>query len=299
VKGKDIVFDLELGKLRLSVSGANVISDGEIKLIEIDQPINAAGYTAVSKTYQLMAPANIIQNNSAQLTVNSSNYEQGDKVRLYQVDNNPKALKITRDKANNSISVHINNNSRVSAMIFTKQYPDIINHWAKKYMEEAAAQQIINGYADGTIKPNNKITRAEFVKILVNSLAGESQTSGNSDGFTDCVGHWSEKDLKIAKEKGWLKGYDGKAFPDSPITREEMITILMRISNQDIKNSDAMIAQFTDHSSISDWSKEYIQKAVAEGIIQGDGGKVTPKAHATRAESLTMIYKYLNNRNMI
>lgn len=298
-KGKDTTFDLDSGKINLYISGANIISGGEIKVLELNDQVSANEYSPMTKVYQLSIPDGITTGKVAQFTVKYGDYENGEKVRIYQVNEKPKALKLTRDRANSTISAQINNNNKVAVLAYVKQYNDIMNHWSKQYFEELAAQQMINGYLDGTIKPNENITRAEFMKILVNYFADENQSSRDTEGFTDCLGHWAEKDLLIAKEKGWLQGYEGKAFPNDLITREEMITILMRISEKEIKNSNKTIEQFSDASTISDWSRESIQKAISEGVLQGDNGRIKPKTNATRAESITMIYKFLDNRSMI
>lgn len=96
------------------------------------------------------------------------------------------------------------------------------SRWSNRAISTLANANIISGYPDGTFKPSQTITRAEFTAI-----AARFDTVTNvSNPFSDTVGHWAEKQISFAASKGWVKGYsDGTFKPGQPITRGEAITL--------------------------------------------------------------------------
>lgn len=99
--------------------------------------------------------------------------------------------------------------------------------WFNAAVSTVAAAGIVNGYDDGTFKPNNVITRAEFAAIAARF------TSLVYDGeglFTDISGHWAETAINNAAITGWVSGYDDGTFrPDNYITRAEAITLINNV----------------------------------------------------------------------
>ncbi|NLX77052.1 MAG: S-layer homology domain-containing protein [Clostridiaceae bacterium] len=77
------------------------------------------------------------------------------------------------------------------------EYKDIENHWGKQYMLELVERNIIAGYPDGTLKPDNNITIAEFVKILL--------TSQGTDPGNSASGFWADNYIRAAYETGYIK----------------------------------------------------------------------------------------------
>ena len=99
--------------------------------------------------------------------------------------------------------------------------------WYTTAVNSLAAMKVLGGYEDGTFRPANSVTRAEYVRILA-VLSGK-QTS-ESASYTDVAKtHWAYKEICLAKEYGWMKGYEDNTFhPDAPITRAEAVTALNR-----------------------------------------------------------------------
>ena len=85
----------------------------------------------------------------------------------------------------------------------------------------------ITGYEDGTFRPGNFITRAEFATIAARFLDKDYATELV---FSDISGHWAEKYIESVATSHWVNGYeDGTFRPDRYITRAEAITIINRI----------------------------------------------------------------------
>ena len=78
-------------------------------------------------------------------------------------------------------------------------YSDISNHWARSYINTYAKSGYVQGYPDGTFKPDNEVTRAEFVKIINNILGiNDDALSGiySDISINDISGHWAERDIR-------------------------------------------------------------------------------------------------------
>lgn len=165
---------------------------------------------------------------------------------------------------------------------------DADGHWASKEIQDFISRGYINGYEDGTFKPDNSITRAEFVKIANNYFGFKNK--GNEE-FSDVNSNdWFYNDICIAQKEGYINGYgDGSFKPDKTITREEAAKIITSIKNREDIDIDK-INNFSDGYMVSDWAKKYVEGAIESGYMKGDtNGKINPISNITRAESVSMI----------
>lgn len=170
---------------------------------------------------------------------------------------------------------------------------DINNHWANKQIQSFVNNGYVNGYENGTFKPDNSITRAEFVKIVNRFFGFESKQNIN---FRDVnKSDWFYNDVCSAKKAGYINGYeDGTFKPNQPITREEVSKILVSIKNNKDFTYDK-IQKFIDNTKISSWAKPYIEGAIEAGYIKGNPkGELNPTNNITRAESVVMISRIDN-----
>ena len=149
------------------------------------------------------------------------------------------------------------------------------------------------GYPDGTVRPNNSITREEiatiFFRLLKDCIREDNFSKTNK--FTDVdAERWSNTAISTMEKGKFIKGYeDGSFGPDKNITRAEFATIASRLDKMTENTSHG----FTDISG--HWAEKYIADAVAKGWIAGyEDGTFRPEQNITRAEAMTIINRMLN-----
>lgn len=172
-------------------------------------------------------------------------------------------------------------------------YTDTEGHWASDVIDELSNKKIINGYSDGTFKPDNSVTRAEFIAI-VNRMLG--LTTESSKYIPDISRQdWFYSDIRKAVKAGILKGNEeGYVRPNDTITREEAVVILARAFK--VTQAPSTGIKFEDRSEVSDWARESVYTFVKYGYINGYyGNLIKPKENVKRAEVLTIIKRIIPN----
>ncbi len=176
-----------------------------------------------------------------------------------------------------------------------KEFTDTESHWAKAAIAELAEKNIINGYDDGTFKPEKEVTRAELVAMAARVLGGDA--AEYSGGFDDVnAADWYSGAVAMALENGIISK-DKRFRPEDFVTREEMCKILCNVAKllTDGIEADGGNATFNDAEDISDWAMPYILQMVEWGYITGtDTGEFNPQNPTTRAHAATVISKIIN-----
>ena len=119
----------------------------------------------------------------------------------------------------------------------TNPFPDVaMGEWYAQSVTYLASIGIIKGYLDGTFKPDNPITRAEFATMI---SGFDNLEIANYNKFSDVEGHWAVGYINSAATKGWVAGYpDGTFKPENYITRAEVVSVINRMLNRRIKIGD-------------------------------------------------------------
>jgi hypothetical protein len=174
---------------------------------------------------------------------------------------------------------------------------DIAEHWAKDVINFVADLGVVKGYDDNTFRPNNSITRAEFLTILYNSGLADT-TKANADvNFDDVSGNeWYYDYIKWGVENNLIVGYDDNTFKgDNVISRQETAVVMSKfIELANIELEESKPIEFDDADSITQWAKEYVDMISAYGIATGDNNNCyLPTKDLTRAETATIISRIL------
>ena len=204
----------------------------------------------------------------------------------------------------------------------SKSLSDIQGHWAQKEIETAIASGWVDGYPDGTFKPEKTITRAEFTKMLLDAIhltpdsetvawMKESARTGmvamvQSEKYTprlnDMGGHWltTQGWTEAALYSGMVvpEDYNGQNFrPEKEIARYEIALMTDRalglVNPANAYNGEAL--PFADNEEILDWMKGYVNEAVKAGVLQGyPDNTFRPNKTSTRAEAVVMVQRMLD-----
>lgn len=168
---------------------------------------------------------------------------------------------------------------------------DIAGHWAESVITQWQSKGLIQGYEDGTFKPGNTITRAEFVTLMNNAKGFWSEGSIN---FSDVKnGSWFYSAVARAVAAGYVKGYsDGSFKPGNTITRAEAAVMIANAAR--LSANEAGAYRFTDVGSIPAWARGSVGAVVAAGYMTGyPDGSFDANASISRAEAVSSLNRML------
>ncbi|WP_338586756.1 S-layer homology domain-containing protein [Paenibacillus sp. Y5S-9] len=268
---------------------------------EIDQNVNGATpfiidqFGIVKKTETTIpdpgtsnpGPSNPGSGNGSSSGNNSSG-NAGDTVTENRPDNS------TGNGSNpgNETGAGSNNNNNNSEN--TPPMKDTAGHWAKSAIDRALAAGFVNGYGDDTFRPNQKVTRAEFITMLGRAL--NLNNVSNNVQYTDenKIPAWSKPYIAAAASLGIVNGYANGSFgPDKTLNRSEMVTMIVRAGG--IPTDSNAKLNFKDAKDVPAWAVSYVASAVEAGLVGGVGGnRFAPMQTATRAEAITLILGLLD-----
>ena len=176
---------------------------------------------------------------------------------------------------------------------------DIDTHWAGAELRIMAQEGLIAGFPDGTFRPSQPVTRAEFTVLLARAF-GWYGAGGDELTFKDktAIPQWAGQSIAGAASRGIVAGYpDGSFRPGVAISRQEQCAILARVMLEYgiARGEDTEPAPFTDRDRISAWALADVDYAYGQGIMIGkDGGRFMPDSPTTRAETAVAVYRLLN-----
>lgn len=172
-------------------------------------------------------------------------------------------------------------------------FADMDGHWAKDYAKKLKNKGIISGRENNMFCPDDNVTRAEFVKMLLAAIGGKTS---NIVYFSDCAEtDWFFTYVSGAKEAGIVYGNGTEFNPMENITRQDAAVMIYRVLN----TSETAEASFGDTTEISDYARDAVGYLSKLGIINGSDGNFMPKNNATRAEAAVMICNMLDGKSSI
>ena len=144
----------------------------------------------------------------------------------------------------------------------TNRYSDVAaTSWYNTAVSTMTKAGIVDGYPNGTFRPDAPITRAEMAKII--SLFAKLDKSESR--FSDIAGHWAEAYIRLAAGNGWIAGYpDGTFGPQRNITRAETMTLVNRVLNRQPETEDDLLPNmtvWTDNANPKAWYYLAVQEA--------------------------------------
>ncbi len=171
-------------------------------------------------------------------------------------------------------------------------FPDCVGHWAEQTIISCVKKNYLNGYDDGSFRPDNPVSAAEFAKIY---------SAWQNKFYTVSSGYWAMPFVRDMLESGIFEKGDFDDY-SAYMTREACSKAIINSLKGEYfpANLDEYAQYITDYELVDEKYKEFVLKAFVSGIITGyDNGIFNPKGYVTRAEILTLIDRAINEQNRV
>ncbi len=190
----------------------------------------------------------------------------------------------------------------LSATATTAQFSDIKNHWTRPFIEALASgsSPIIHGYGDGTFRPDQPVTRAEFASLIESAFGNSAIQPTRKDQFPFndvSAKYWAKSSIATAYQTGFMSGYsNGKFGPEQNIPRVQVLVALASGLGLDSPASiDQTLTAYKDTSSIPDYALDKVAAATSNQMVVNypNVRNLRPNQNATRGEVAAFIYQAL------
>lgn len=171
------------------------------------------------------------------------------------------------------------------------------SHWAKSFITTLSELGVISGFEDGSFRPNDAVTREQFVKMIVEMFKLEN--NGEMKNFADVsVSHWAKNYIEAAVANEIISGMsDGVFGIGKELSRQDAAVIIVRTANKlGIKLEGNASIDFNDEDEFGSYAKESIDSLVKAGIINGIDGKFVPNGAITRCQCAKILCALLEAR---
>ena len=163
--------------------------------------------------------------------------------------------------------------------------------WYYENVMGAAENGYVSGYPDGTFKPMQSVTRAEFASMIAKAMGYDSDPDAGSAYPDVADDHWAKAAINFCAQNDIINGYDDGTFqPNKAITRQEAAAILNKAFELSVKYG-VSTDLFPDNSSIAAWASDHVYAAKASGLMKGyeEDGTFRPNNQITRAEAASIL----------
>ncbi|AFZ25824.1 putative S-layer protein [Cylindrospermum stagnale PCC 7417] len=174
------------------------------------------------------------------------------------------------------------------------------NYWASQFIQELSQRGVIAGFPDGSFRPEEPVTRAQFAAMI--NKAFQKQAQRQPITFRDVPSnYWAANAIQQAYTIGFLAGYPGNNFrPNEAIPRQQVLVSLANGLQYTASTDPATILQYyNDASSIADYARSPIAAATEKQIVVNYPNVkfLNPTVTASRAQVAAFIYQALVSSN--
>ncbi len=278
-----VVTPNKAGELSIKMHKGGVISSNESYLptkynFDLDITIDSKSINNTDKAIMVQLPIEKLDNI--------------EKIGVYTLNSNNELEYVMTYLKDDVIEFYPPHFSPYSLMIYDKTFDDIKGHWAKDFIEIMASKHIVKGKTEKLFAPEDIVTRAEFVEMVVRALNLKGEGSGRFSNIS--YDKWYANSLSLAKDAKLIEGQTYNA--EGIISRIEMAKIISKahalLNGKEIKFIDN--PGFVDVLE-SNEDYKYIGYAKENGLINGYPDLTfRPVEDTSRAEAVKMIYKMLN-----
>ncbi|MEB3229512.1 MAG: DUF1565 domain-containing protein [Leptolyngbyaceae bacterium] len=173
-------------------------------------------------------------------------------------------------------------------------FADTRGHWAEDYISALAERDIIGGFPDGTYRPNDPVTRAQFAAIIAKAFTPAAERGAIA--FTDVqTTFWGYQAIQTAYRGGFVAGYPDNSFrPELRIPRVQALVALANGLGLSAASTSSL-TKYRDASQIPDWAALSIAAATERDLVVSypDVTVLNPNVNATRADIAAFVYQAL------
>ena len=177
-----------------------------------------------------------------------------------------------------------------------RQFSDVTNHWAVHFIEELVQRQLINGFPDGTFRPEASLTRAEYAALLAKSFDFPRQVGAGDGTFRDIKSNfWAATAISKASAMGFISGFPDRTFrPQDNLTRVQAMISLVNGLGLTGGQPNLLIA-YRDRAQIPSYATNIVATATQKRLVINypQPNLLEPLRDITRAEIAAMLYQAL------
>ncbi|MEM8808317.1 MAG: S-layer homology domain-containing protein [Cyanobacteria bacterium P01_G01_bin.38] len=168
------------------------------------------------------------------------------------------------------------------------------SYWARPFIQRLAEEDIIAGFPDGSFRPDQPVTRAQFAAIV--QKAFEQPATNSARNFSDIpTGYWAQSAIQNANRTGFLTGYpDGRFQPEQAIPRVQALVSLANGLNFSASGSVSnTLSTFRDQGQIPDYALSPVAAATQQTMVVNypNIDLLNPQRVATRADVAAFVYQ--------
>ena len=173
------------------------------------------------------------------------------------------------------------------------------DYWASPFIQALAAKNVIAGFPDGTFKPDQPVTRAEFAAMIGKAFNQNPVRQLSAGGFSDVPSsYWAAPAIQKAYETGFMAGYPGNVFrPNQQIPKVEAIVALTSGLglNASSASPDILTTYYTDASTVPNYALNNVVAATQANLVVDypDVKTLNPTGALTRADAAAILYQAL------
>jgi len=169
------------------------------------------------------------------------------------------------------------------------------DYWARPFILALSQRGIISGFNDGTFRPDQPITRAEFATFIQEAF-GQSSQQGAEQYKDIPANFWAIPSIQAATQTGFLSGYPGNIFrPTQQISRVQALVALASGLGLSTPSAAAPTLPYQDANQIPSWATNAVSAATQAGVVVNypNPQLLNPSKNTTRAEAASLIYQAL------
>ncbi len=291
------------GEASIIIPAGVLAADSEISIaiMENEEAPAAEGMTRLSKIYEMTSSSgNTLKHPAAvELVFDSEKLENGFVPAVYYYSEAQERWIYVGGAESNKGKLSFESRQLHKFAVFAYKPAGLVDmekHWSRAAIDRLVGMGIIKGYPDATFRPNNEVTRAEFVKLIVEAAGLSKSADQVRFDDADSIPQWAVSYMDIAVGAGLIQGYSiNGAYmikPNQTITRAEMAVILNRLLQIEATHT---VPNMTDEHTFPNWAKSAVSAMLSEGLMVGYGDQTFRSMNkVTRAEAAQVIYRLLD-----